>query len=287
MSMQIVLAAPIVAATATTGTGRATCTANEPGVLHLSDSVLTGAMDSALANAALDFSEIIEIVSIKVNGSTLLVRGRSSPSTPNIFTPHRKGNLVALPDIRVASADTVELAFTYVYAGGQIDSFFGIPFTPDRFAQTRNPIMGANEVWVGSPATAVADDTDVTITATLSDSGLVDLSRIAFKHELDPTSNVNGSEGAQAAWVSSILSLQVASRYEIIVSGSGTAAAPMGMFSLQRARNLVNLGVHRVDAGDTVVAHVRMDAGAAGDASFGFPMFTGKLGALGACSPCR
>jgi hypothetical protein len=287
MSVQLVLAAPIVAATATTATGRATCTANEPGVLHLADAVLTGAMDSALANAALDFSEIIEITAIRVNGSTLLVRGRNTPSTPNIFSPHRKGNLVAFPDIRVASADTIVIEFTYVYAGGQIDSFFGIPFTPDRFANTRNPAMGPNEVWVGCPATAVADDTAVTLTATMSDSGLIDLSRIAFKHELDPTANVNSSEGAQAAWVSSILSLQVASRYEIIVSGSGTAAAPMGMFSLQRARNLVNLGVHRVDSGDTVVAQVRMDAGAAGDASFGFPMFTGKLGALGACTPCK
>jgi len=286
MSVQLVLAAPIVAATATTATGRATATANEPGVLHLADSVLSGAMDSALANAALDFSEIIEITAIRVNGSTLLVRGRNTPSSPNIFTPHRKGNLVALPDIRVASADTIVVEFTYIYAGGQIDSFLGIPFTPDRFAKTRNPVMGPNEVWVGCPATAVADDTAVTLTATCSDSGLIDLRRIAFKHELDPTANVNGGQGAQAAWVSSVLSLQVASRYEMIVSGSGTAAAPMGMFSLQRARNLVNLGVHRVDSGDTVVAQVRMDAGAAGDASFGFPMFTGKLGALGACSPC-
>ena len=287
MSMQIVLAAPIAAAVATGGSGKSTATASEPGILHLSNAVLTGAMDSALANGALDFSEIIEITQITVNGSSLLVRSRNTPSTPNLFSPHRKGNLCALPEIRVASADTVVVEYTYVYAGGQIDCFFGIPFTPDRFANRQNPVMGPNEVWAGCPATAVADDTETTLTETLSDAGYIDLSRIAFKHDLDPTSNIDAGQGAQAAWVSSVTSLQVASRYEIIVSGSGTAAAPMGMFSLQRARNLVNLGVHKVDAGDTVVAKVKMDAGAAGDASFGFPLFTGDLGSLGACTPCR
>lgn len=289
MSQQIVLASPISAGVASGGNGQLIATANEGGVLHLSQSILTSHQQTNVAASGFDLSELIEITAIQINGSTFLERGRGALRGSNFLSPHRKGNLAALPDITVASGDTITLNYTYVYAGNTADSFFGIPFTPARFAQTVQPAMGLNEVWTASPAVAVAGAANTPVVLTCSDDGILDMSRIAFQYSLTPTANLDGHDGVHAAWNASITGLNVAGRYNMIVSGAGVAAAPMGMFALGRSTNWVDLGKHKVSAGDLVTANVQINAsgGVNGQVSFGVPQFTGQgMGNLGACSPC-
>ena len=61
----------------------------------------------------------------------------------------------------------------------------------------------------------------------------------------------------------------------------------MGFFNAQRARNLVDLGRHRVSSGETIVVTVRAKTGAAGDAAIGFPLYTGDLGSFGGTNLCK
>ena len=149
--------------------------------------------------------------------------------------------------------------------------------------------MGGNEVWTVSPTTVVVGAAITPLVATCSDDGVIDMSRIAFKYSMVPTANVDPTGAANAQWSASLTALNGAGRYNMIVSGAGVAAAPMGMFAIDRATNYVNLGRHRVTAGDLITATVQINGGGGinGSASFGFPQFTGQgMGNFGACSPC-
>ena len=283
---QLLMAAPVTDAV-DTGAGFAwTVTASESGVLNLSDSILAAHMDAPTnVFTNFDLSSALELTSLAVNGSTLLVRGRNTPSAPNPFQAKRYGNLVNFPAIRVKAADTITLRGTYTYLTGVGQGYFGIPFSPDRFRNVQQPSMGLNETWVGSPTVAVGDNTGVAVTATMNDDGIVDLSRLCVAWNVDATASI-GQDAIDGAWNGGITSINIAGRYDAIV-GQNTPEAPMGFFNAQRARNLVDLGRHRVSSGETIVVTVRAKTGAAGDAAIGFPLYTGDLGSFGGTNLCK
>lgn len=283
---QLLMAAPVTDAVDTGTAFSWTVTASESGVLVLSDSILAAHMDTPTnVFTNFDLSSALELTGLAVNGSTLLIRGRSTPSAPNPFQAKRKGNLVNFPAIRVKAADTIQLRGTYTYTTGAGQGYFGIPFSPDRFRNAQQPTMGLNETWVGSPTTAVADDTAVAVTATLNDDGIIDLSRLCVAWNVDATATV-GQDAIDGAWNGGITSINIAGRYDAIV-GQNTPEAPMGFFNAQRERNLVDLGRHRVSSGETIVVTVKAKTGADGDATIGFPLYSGDLGSFGGTNLCK
>ena len=269
----------IVSGTAFTST----ITINEAGVLHLSNGMLTGSNDDPQANEPTDISSSLEITSLEINGSIVLLKGRNSPSVGNCLSPHRAGNFVQLPDIKVDSGDTIAIGGMFLLAGiATGDGIWSVPFSPARFLGKRNPIASGAQAIVGSPATPVADDIATTLTVTIENHGFVNLNNAWISWHLDATANVPPVSAQNVALFGGMTALTVRNDYPMVV-GQGSVVASTAFLSPARTRNYVYLGVHEVSPGDTVTATVRADLGAAGDASFGFPQW---LPSPGKCVNC-
>ena len=285
MHYQTLASAPLTAI-ATATAFRSTITMNEAGVLHLADGMLTGTNSGPAATVPVDLSNSIEITALEVNGSIILLKGRNTPSVGSIFSPHRAGNLVALPTIRVESGDTIAISGAFIVAGMAAgDGIWSVPFSPRRFDNKPQPSFSRGaEAIVGSPATAVANNTATALTVTIENHGFIDLNRAWIRYGLVPTANVDVVEGQNAVMYAGLTALTVRNDYPMVV-GQGVALASAAFLNPDRSRNFVHLGVHEVSPGDTVVATITADTSAAGDASFGFPQWLsdGSL-SQGACA---
>ena len=246
-------------------------TANESGIVHLKDAILVTHGDAALANGALDLSSCVEITDLKLNGATLLLRGRNTPAGPNFLISRRGGNFCNLPSVRVKSGDVIQITCVYIYNGATGDAIFGAPFQPDGYRLPMAPAMGGKpEVWMASPTAAVADDGVGTLTLTFDNAGWVDLDFAILQVKIDPTLNVEASQAVWAGELADVTSFQVRTDAELVV-GQNTPAGPGAFFSARRARNFLQLGRHHVASGDQIVMKAHLKCGGAMDMSWGAP----------------
>jgi len=260
---EILMGAPVQGTFASGTAAVATITASEPGILRLSDACLTvTAADVDLGGTDLvagNITNACRIEALTINGSTLLVRGRNTPSGPAaILGIDRQTNFIGLPDLRVETGDTVALTVNMTRTDmGTAPISFGAPFLPDRFRALIDDysIFGRGEFIVSSPVAALDGAGDnATITVTFDSPGFIDLSRGVLHGSATLGTNV-----AADAYDSKthddlpILVLQsiLRSDYNMIV-GQGTPAVP-NVWTVNRRRNFAALGVHEVSAGDQLV----------------------------------
>ena len=272
MARMTILSAPLQA---TAGTGVAfslTATVNERGVIHLADAILSCNSDAARANHATDLSDLLEIQTLEVNGSVVLVRGRNTPAPGNFLTPNRQGNFVDLPAMPVDSGDTILVTAIYTYTAATGDARFSIPFSPARLAQISDPAMPFGEVAIGSPSTAVTDGAATALTITFENYGLIDLDRLTLYWSLLPTASISPYGGTTVQKWGGITAMTLRNDYPMVV-GQNTPQAASGFFAPDRIRNRVLLGRHRVTPGDQFSATVVATTGANGNATICVPQF--------------
>ena len=272
----------VASGTATTST----ITIEESGRAYLADMILSGHQEAPVANTTENVSDALEITAIQVNGSVVLVRGRNTPASANFLSPTRGPNWVDLPALDLKSGDTIAVTWDFIYAGTTIDVALAVPFAPSRFNGLPSPALPAGqEIAVSCPATAIADDTAVVLTATIENYGVIDLDRTVVQWHLDPTPNVDPVSAMRYELAGSMNAMSVRNDYPL-VAGAGTPIAPTAFFAKDRVRNRFRAGKHRVTPGDAVTMTIQADAGAAGDAVFSFPQYItgadgGGLGASG------
>jgi hypothetical protein len=260
---EILMGGPVQGTHASGTAATVTITASEPGVLRLSDAMLTvTAADVDLGGTDLirgDLTPICRIQALTINGSTLLVRGRNTPSGPAaILGVGRQSNFVGLPDLRVETGDTVALTILMTRTNmGTAPICFAAPFLPDRFRALIDDysIFGRGEFLVSSPVAALDGAGDnATLTVTFDSPGFIDLSRGVLHGSATLGVNV-AADGydTQTHDDLPILVLQAILRsdYNIVV-GQGTPSCP-NVWNVHRRRNFAALGVHEVSAGDQLV----------------------------------
>lgn len=263
MRLQTIQAAPVNDGLSSGTEFDITITFEEDGVAHIADAFLSATADDVAGGGTdvivADASSIIQARKLTLNGGTEYFRSRGTIAGINPLAP-RDLNIVALPPIPVGSGD--KLKFTGIYTRTAIDlvAAFGVPFTPKspRRGSADRSMFGKGEVWVPSPETALtADGTNATITTTFDDHGYIDLSRLVVGATADGVANVAADGFAAQSHDDvplNILDIHLRSEGNL-VNGQGTPSSP-NFFARGRKRNRVDLGVHPVAPGDTLVVIV-------------------------------
>lgn len=302
--IQTIAASPIQGtfAPSATVTASATLTFSEPGTARLADLIVQATVDDVTTTTAsiedADLSPALRIQAITLNGSTLFLRGRNTASPGNCFLSGRAANFINLPDVKVNSGDTLVVTAIYNRTDIAANLSIMVPFNPERFAGMRDAgVMGQPgqwEIYAGSPITAITADgaADAAVTVTFDTPGLIDLSRVVISAVAESGSAAAGGDYTPASANNVPLQVQqliLRSDYNI-VTGQGTPSAP-SPFQLTRQKNFLNLGIHRVVPGDTLVAQVRSYCLAAlnGSVYMGVPQLpdAGFGFNTNQCIPCR
>ena len=304
MQLETIVASPQQATLDSGATGgTATITFNEAGEVDLARLQVQAVRDAPTAtgigNVCIDITPICRVSAITLNGAELFVRGRNTANPPaGVFHPLRARNFVQLPKIRVGSGDT--LAVTLFCIQTALVGRFAIsaPFAPDRFRSHVDAgiMRTAKELWAGSPE-AILTNTDGTIqalTCTFDTAGLIDLSRTVLKVSALLTADsttVDMYDAEQLDNIPVFVSQYILRSDYNIVTGAGTPTAAHS-FMWNRSHNFFNLGIHKVQPGDTLVLTVGLYGGALlgnASASFGVPLlpFEGFGGQSGNCVPCN
>jgi len=241
-----------------------TLTASEPGILRLCDAVLAvTAADVDLGGTDLvvaDLTAACRVEAITINGSSLLVRGRNTPSGPAVaFAVQRQSNFFGLPDLKLETGDTVVVSVNLTRTNmGTAPIAFAAPFVPDRFRGLVDDfsIFGRGEFISSAPVAAIDGAGDeATITVTFDSPGFIDLGRGVLHGAA--TLGTTVAADAYDAYSHDNLPILIKqmilrSDYNMIV-GQGTHVTSPNVLNAFRRRNFVNFGVHEVTAGDQLV----------------------------------
>lgn len=241
-----------------------TLTASEPGVIRLSDSVISvTAADVDLGGTDLvvaDLTAACRIEGITLNGSSLFVRGRGTPSGPAIaLGVQRQANFFGLPDLRLETGDTVVVKVNVTRTNmGAAPIAYAAPFVPDRFRGIVDDysIFGRGEFISSAPVASIdgAGD-DATITVTFDSPGFIDLGRGVLQGAA--TLGTTVAADAYAPYSHDNLPILIKqmilrSDYNMIVGQGHTPVSP-NVLNAYRRRNFCAFGIHEVTAGDQLV----------------------------------
>jgi len=255
---ELIGGSPLVAALDTDAPEVGTFTASEPGTLDLRRTVIYAGMNTKAIYPTLDVAPYIEINGISVFGSIELVRGRNTPSAAgSIFHPLRAGGVVYdLGQWRMNSGDTV--AFTVETQGTNIiaDFCWAAPFIPANPRKTPSVpariLSGPSLPWAAPINSDIAAAGDVALTWTADEDGVADLSSIVLRSQSDEAAESEGGSWEDGLPALSIDGIQLPSRNQLVV-GQNTPQCPGLAFSGLRTFTWFDLGLVKVNAGDTIV----------------------------------
>ena len=269
MPRREVLVSSPLQATADSGTGFVcTITFNEPGVVDLDRMIVQVAAaagaTAGISQSAHELTRISRVTSMLLNGSEQFVKGRNTPSAPAIvFHRRRADNFVRFGRIRVSSNDTLAVTIIFIQTAVTSNASIAVPLVPDRFAgQTEYNFPRGPERYVGSPEVVGGDidGTALALTITFDTDGWIDLGRLVVRASALTAYDNTTADGWDASEGNNlpifIRSAILRSDYQMIV-GAGTPIAP-NVFDAERRMRLVDLGAHRVTAGDALVVNVAL-----------------------------
>lgn len=286
---ELILAAPLQAVANDGAAFTLTITANEKGLADLSRLRIAASSDAALLNGAMDFTPLLFVQAVTLNGSTLFSRGRGGTGIPgDAHSALAPAPFAGLPVVPLQSGDTLTITCIYGYAGGVGHATAMVPFFPSRFAgQADIAIPSANEVWQSAPAGGIIDNTATAVTVVVDTPGIIDLRRAVVSLNLPPTANVAPYDATHAVNIGGIVQAIVRNDYNMVVGQGAGLEAPSAILSGLRQRNWVDLGRHRVTPGDPVVFTLRIQTGVNGQVGVAFPLYPTEGGGRGGVSIAR
>jgi hypothetical protein len=288
MAHELIQASPLQTTFASGTAAWATLSFEDSGVARLRDLVVQastndvdlGGTDISVA----DFTKALRVESILFNGKEML-KARNTPSVPaGMFAADRQANMVALPDIRFKSGDTLKVKLNVTRTNmGTLNVSIGVPAQLDDMVGAVDSVIleGRVEIIAGSPATALtADGTEASLTCTFDCKGHVDLDRLWIHAVATVGEDVAADDFDAASAIDvpmHVTSIKLRSKRNLIAGETdATLGAPNSpnFWAIDRQRNRVHLGIFEVEPGSTLVIKVKAHTTTLlnGLASFGVPV---------------
>ena len=227
-------------------------TASEPGVLHVGRLLFFAGQEADVAGYSdLDISMGLQISSLQYNGSEQLIRGRNTAAPPaSVFSPYRLGRVVDLGDYAFSTGDTLSMT-VQAQGSGLVGQFAACaPFSP---RNKRPGYVGAlpsgRMSWAGSPTSQVAATASTDLSLTADADGILDLSNLVIRCQLDAAGN--GAFGPNTLATTVVTQITLPSGDSLIV-GQSQGGVAGSIFRGNRASNWVQFGYEAVSAGSVV-----------------------------------
>jgi len=271
MSREFLMAGPLETALDTDADEASKITASEPGVLHVGRLLFfAGSEVDIVGYSDLDLSMGIQISSLQYNGAEQLIRGRNTPAPPaSVFSPYRIGRVVDLGDYSFATGDV--LSATVQAQGSNIVGKFAMsaPFSPrNQRSGYIGPIPKGRVSYAGSPTSEVAAGASTDLCLTADADGILDLSSMAIRAQLDQAAT--GEYGPNTLATTVITQITLPSGDNLIL-GQNQGGVAGAIFRADRAGNWVNFGKEWVAAGSVVKVSVTNTGADVANFSWGCP----------------
>lgn len=271
MSREFLMAGPLETALDSDADQSSKITASEPGVLHVGRLLFFAASELDLVGYSNhDLSMGIQISSLQYNGAEQLIRGRSTPAPPaSVFSPYRLGRVVDLGDYSFATGDT--LAATVQTQATNMTGKFAMsaPFSPrNQRSGYIGPVPKGRVSYAGSPKSEVAAGASTDLSLTADADGILDLSSMAIRCELDQAAT---GEYGPATLATTVITQITLPSGDSLILGQSQGGVAGSIFRADRAGNWVNFGKEWVAAGSVVKVSITNTGVDVGNFSWGCP----------------